>query len=85
MDDVSFSVLHAVTTRELDSFSLGDGTVEIIDHAAGEVRYIVPQSIISDAKLGNYYAIVTTEETDADYEDNNHIRKSTMFAFKLVL
>jgi len=35
--------------------------------------------------LGDYYAIVTTEETDVNYENNNHIRKRTMFAFKLVL
>ena len=85
LDEVAFSVIHAVTTRELDSFSLVGTTVEVIDHTAGEVRYIVPQSVLDDAKLGNYYAIVTTEETDADYEANNHIRKRTMFAFKLVL
>ena len=85
LDEVAFSVIHGITTRELDDFSLAAGTVSIIDHTAGEVRYIVPQSILVDAKLGDYYAIVTTKETDVNYENNNHIRKRTMFAFKLVL
>ena len=79
LDDILFSVIHAVTTRELDSFSLGDSAVEVIDHTSGEVRYIVPQSISAVAKRGNYYTIVTTEETDADYENNNHIRKTARF------
>ena len=85
LDDIIISVIHSVTTRELDSFSLIGSTVEVIDHTAGQVRYIVPKSVVEDAKLGYYYANVATEETDADYEDNTHRREKTMFAFKLVL
>ena len=85
LDEVAFSVIHAVTTRELDNFSLVAGTVEVIDHTAGQVRYIIPKSVSTLGDLGNYYANVATEETDADYEDNTHRREKTMFAFKLVL
>jgi len=85
LDDILFSVIHATTTRELDNFSLGEATVEIIDSANGQVRFIVPQSISATAKLGKYNVIATTEETDADFEDNNYIRKGSDFCFKLIL
>ena len=85
LNDILFSVIHSTTTRELDNFSLGESTVEILDSTNGQVRFIVPQSITATAKLGKYNVIVTTEETDVDYEDNTYIRTGSGFSFKLVL
>ena len=83
LDDILFSVINAVTTRELDNFSLGEGTVTVLDHTNGQVRFIVPQSISALGKLGSYYVNAITHETDAVYEDNNHIREGMAFCFKL--
>jgi len=84
LDDILFDVFHAVTNRELDDFSLGAGTVTIIDANNGEVRFIVPQSVSTTAKLGNYMMTVTTTETDAAFENNTQIRKDITFSFKLI-
>lgn len=84
LDDITFEVINYVTTRTLGTYSLGASTVTVLDATAGQVRFIVPQSVSATAKLGQYYVIATTEETDADYENNNHIRKGLAFCFKLI-
>jgi len=84
LDDIQFDVYHGVTSRLLGTYSLGVGTVTVLDADNGQVRFIVPQSVSTVAKLGAYYVIATTDETDTDYEDNNHIRKGLAFCFKLV-
>ena len=83
LDEIEFSVLHAVTTRELDEFTLGDGTVTVLNAVGGQVRFIVPQSISATAKRGTYYVLATTEETNVAYEDNIHVRKGLAFCFQL--
>ena len=85
LDDILFSVVNATTTRELDSFSLGLGTVTVLSASLGQVRFIVPQSVSALAKLGNYHVLATTHETDIEYEDNTHIRTGLSFCFKLML
>jgi hypothetical protein len=85
LDDILFSVINATTTRELDSFSYLGGTVTILNSTNGQVRFIVPQSVSALAKLGNYHVHAITHETDADYENNTHIRTGLSFCFKLML
>ena len=83
LDDIRFSVIHAVTTRELDEFALGDGTVTVLNSVSGQVRFIVPHSVSATAKRGTYYVLATTEETDVAYEDNIHVRKGLAFCFQI--
>lgn len=83
LDEITFEPIHAVTNRILDEFTLTGGTVTKVDATAGQARFIVPQSISALAKRSNYLVLVTTEETDIDYENNNHIRKGMGFCFKL--
>ena len=83
LDEIEFSVLHSVTTRELDNFKLSEGTVTKVDASIGHARFIVPQSVTVTAKRGTYYLNAITEETNLAYEDNTHIRENMVFCFKL--
>ncbi|GAF70748.1 unnamed protein product, partial [marine sediment metagenome] len=52
LDEITFDVIHTVTARTLDTFTLTGGTVTKLDPAAGQARFIVPQSVSALAKLG---------------------------------
>jgi len=83
LDEITFDVIHAVTARSLGTYTLTGGEITKQDAANGLAWFSVGQSVSVAAKRGLYLILVTTEETDADYEDNTHIRKGTSFCFKL--
>ena len=83
LNEITFEIIHSTTNRTLGTYTLTGGDITKQDAANGISWFAVGQSISASAKRGDWLILVTSEEADADYEDNNHIRKGMGFCFKL--
>ena len=83
LNEITFVVIHAITGRTLGTYTLTGGTITKQDAGNGLAWFNVGQSRSATAKLGHYLISVSSEETDAAYENNTHVRTGIAFCFKL--
>ena len=84
LTEITFVVVHAITGRTLNTYTLSGGTILKQDAGNGVAWFNVGQSNSVDAKLGKYLLRATSTENDADYESGVHVRKGLGFCFKLI-
>jgi len=83
LTEITFAVIHAVTGRTLNTYTLSGATIIKQDAGNGIAWFDVGQSVSALAKLGKYFIRVTSTEADGDYESGVHVRKGLGFCFKL--
>jgi len=83
LNEIEFEIIHSTINRTLGTYTLVGGEITKQDAGNGIAWFAIGQTVSATAKRGDWLILVTTEETDTDYESNTHIRKGMGFCFKL--